>query len=139
MVLKTFLTFVITSLHLFIAEISDKGAKNGDEKATQADDKGDGGVSWEHWGCGEWEMNWKEDWCSVQKAGWVWYIVPMFKLGIAEGFYILEWNFCILTIGTEDKTPTGELRAMGLLDFDSEALFNLLVEDQIELLALEST
>ena len=63
----------------------------------------------------------------------------MFKLGIAEGFYILEWNFCILTIGTEDKTPTGDLRAMGLLDFDSEALFNLLVEDQIELLALEST
>jgi hypothetical protein len=45
MVLKTFLTFVITSLHLFIAEISEKGANNGDEKATQADNKGDGGVS----------------------------------------------------------------------------------------------
>jgi hypothetical protein len=44
MMLKSPLTFVITTFHLLVAKISDNGANDGDKKTTEAKDKGDGGV-----------------------------------------------------------------------------------------------
>jgi hypothetical protein len=43
--------------------------------------------------------------------------VLLFELGIAEKLY-LKWNFCILTIGTKDKTASGEITGNGTFEFE---------------------
>lgn len=60
----------------------------------------------------------------------------MSKLGIREKLCILEWNLCILTTGTEDSTPKGEIAFNGTLAFDG-GLLEFPAEGEIELLAFE--